>query len=53
MTLVERAVINYMLLEQWHILNRVHVKILIIGQDDDNVWSFIVFQSNLLNGIDG
>ena len=55
MTLEERSMVNQMFFEQWHVINRVHMKILIISQDKNDVWSivFVVVQWDLVQRIEG
>ena len=52
MALVECSVVNYMFFKQRHIFDRVHVKILIVSQDNNDVWSFILLQRSLLKCIE-
>lgn len=41
MALVKGALVNEMLLSQGHVVERVHVQVLVIGEDEDDVGLFL------------
>jgi hypothetical protein len=41
MALVKGALVDEMLFGQGHVVQRVHVEVLVIGEDEDNVWLFL------------
>lgn len=40
--------VNDMLLQQWHVIDGLHVQVLIIGQDDNDIWPVVRLESHLL-----
>lgn len=38
MLLEQSAVVNQVLLDKWEVVQRIHVQVLVIGQDEDDVW---------------
>ena len=40
--------VNDMLLQPWHVIDGLHVQVLIIGQDDNDIWPGVRLESHLL-----